>query len=70
MLTVTRVCGYCASPTLAGKNIYLMDCVGYITLLKPGADGTVVGNNILQNITSLPASAPCKQEVFYAGNVL
>jgi hypothetical protein len=44
-----------------------MDTVGYITLLKPGADGTEVGHNLLQNITSLPSSAPCKQEVFYAG---
>ena len=58
--------GYCASPTLAGKNIYLMDCTGYVTILKPGSDFAVAGNNVLQNITSLPASAPGKQEVFYA----
>ena len=62
-----RLYGYCASPTLAGKNIYLMDGVGYVTLLKPGADSKVMGNNMLQNITSLPDSAPCGQEVFYAG---
>ena len=62
-----RLYGYCASPTLAGKNIYMMDGVGYSTLLKPGPDGTVVGHNILQNITNLPRNAPCKQEVFYAG---
>ena len=62
-----RLYGYCASPTLAGNNIYLMDCVGYITLLKPGADGKVIGNNMLQNVTGLPSSAPGHQEVFYTG---
>jgi outer membrane protein assembly factor BamB len=58
--------GYCASPTLAGKNIYLLDEVGYMTVLKPGAEGTVVGNNILQNLTALPGSAG-RYEVFNAG---
>ena len=59
--------GYCASPTLAGKNIYLLDEVGYMTVLKPGADGTVEGRNILQNLTALPESAPGRSEVFNAG---
>jgi hypothetical protein len=64
----SNVFGYCASPTLAGKNIYMMDSVGYTTILKPGAEYAVAGNNVLQNITSHPYSAPCnKQEVFYAG---
>jgi outer membrane protein assembly factor BamB len=62
-----RLYGYCASPTLAGNNIYLLDQVGYATILQPGAEGTVLGNNALQNISNLPGSAPCKQEVFYAG---
>ena len=59
--------GFCASPTLAGKNIYLMDSVGYMTILKPGPEFAAMGSNFLQNITSLPANAPGKQEVFYAG---
>jgi outer membrane protein assembly factor BamB len=59
--------GYCASPTLAGENIYLLDCLGYATILKPGAEGTVVGTNVLQSITNMPDSAPGRQEVFYAG---
>jgi hypothetical protein len=61
--------GYCSSPTLAGKNIYLMDGAGYMTILKPGADGTVAGNNMLENITGLQwiGNAPCGQEAFYAG---
>jgi outer membrane protein assembly factor BamB len=61
--------GYCSSPALAGKNIYLMDGAGYATILKPGADGTVVANNMLENITGLQwvGNAPCGQEVFYAG---
>jgi len=62
-----KLYGFCISPTLAGKNIYLMDQVGYTTILKPGADGTVVGNNILQNISNQQNSAPGKQEAFYAG---
>ncbi len=65
--------GYCASPTLAGKNIYLLDDVGYMTILKPDAEGTVVGNNILQNLSNSALraggqfSAPGRQEVFNAG---
>ena len=59
--------GYCASPTLAGKNIYLLDDAGYMTILKPGAEGTVAGNCVLENLTNLPGNGPCRQEVFYAG---
>jgi len=59
--------GYCASPTLAGKNIYLLDEVGYMTILKPGAEGTIVGQNVLQNITAQWGSAPNRHEVFNAG---
>jgi len=52
---------------LAGKNIYLMSCVGGVTILKPGSDCIAVGQNTIQNIASLPDSAPCGQEVFYSG---
>jgi hypothetical protein len=58
--------GYCASPTLAERRIYLMDGAGCVTILDPGAAGAVVGRNMLQNLTNLPASAPGRQEVFYA----
>jgi outer membrane protein assembly factor BamB len=59
--------GYCASPTLAGKNVYLLDDAGYMTILKPGAEGTIIGQNVLENQTNLPGNGPCRQEVFYAG---
>ncbi len=59
--------GYCASPALAGEYIYLLDGVGYTTILKPGPEGTVVGNNMLQNLSNQRGSAPCNQEGFYAG---
>lgn len=59
--------GYCASPTLAGKNIYLLDGAGHMTILKPGAEGTVVGKNTLQNLSNMKYSAPGRQECFYAG---
>lgn len=58
--------GYCASPTLAGKNIYLLDGVGYATILKPGPDGTVIANNMLQNLSNQRGSAPGNHEAFYA----
>jgi hypothetical protein len=59
--------GYCASPTLAGKHIYLLDGAGYMTILKPGAEGTIAGNCVLENVTNLPGNGPCRLEVFYAG---
>ena len=62
-----KVYGYTASPTLAGKNIYLLDGVGYMTIIKPGVEGTIVGTDILQNISSKANSALCHQEGFYTG---
>ena len=52
---------YCVSPAEAGKNIYLLDVAGYMTVLKPGVAGTVAGNHILENVTNN------RQEVFFAG---
>ena len=42
--------GYCASPTFAGKHIYITDDVGYTHLIEPGPAFKEVAANILENL--------------------
>ncbi len=62
-----RFYGYCASPTLAGKDIYMLDSVGHATILKPNQKLHVTANNSLQNLSNMKNSGPGKQEAFYGG---
>ncbi len=61
--------GVTASPTLAGKLIYITDDAGYTHLVLPGPDFTEVGKNVLENIYRASPAArggnPCHQESFY-----
>ncbi len=62
--------GAVASPTLGGKNIYLVDDAGYTIILKPGPTYQELGRNILENIFPAGQSGnPCKQEAFYSSPV-
>jgi hypothetical protein len=58
--------GVVASPTLAGKHIYVVDDAGYTHLIQPGPQFKEVGRNVLENIFfSSQAGNPCRQEAFY-----
>ncbi len=62
--------GAVASPTLGGKNIYLIDNAGYTIILKPGRTYQELGRNVLENISPSSISGnPCKQEAFYSSPV-
>jgi hypothetical protein len=61
--------GVTASPTLAGKHIYIIDDAGYTHLVLPGSEFKEVGKNVLENIYRASPAArggqPCHQESFY-----
>ena len=58
--------GIAASPTLAGKVIYVVDDAGYTHLIQPGPQFKEVGRNVLENIFFAGQSGnPCRQEAFY-----
>jgi len=60
------VYGFAASPTLAGKNIYITDDAGYTHILQPGPQFRELGCNVIENIhLSGLGGNPCKQESFY-----
>ena len=58
--------GAVASPTLAGRNIYLVDDAGYTQIVRPGPKLDVVGRNVLENVhVGGQGGNPCRQECFY-----
>jgi outer membrane protein assembly factor BamB len=59
--------GVAASPTLAGKNIYITDDAGYTHIIRPGPRLVELGRNIIENI-HVPGLGgnPCRQESFYS----
>jgi outer membrane protein assembly factor BamB len=58
--------GVAASPTYAGKHIYVVDDAGYTHLIQPGPQFKEVGKNVLENLHfSGVGGNPCKQESFY-----
>jgi outer membrane protein assembly factor BamB len=58
--------GIAASPTLAGKQIYITDDAGYTHLIEPGPTFKELGRNILENLYfSGVGGNPCRQESFY-----
>jgi outer membrane protein assembly factor BamB len=58
--------GLAASPTLAGKNIYITDDAGYTLILEPGPHLKVLHRNVIENIYLAGLGGnPCKQECFY-----
>jgi len=58
--------GVAASPTLAGKNIYITDDAGYTHILQPGPQFRELKRNVIENIhLSGLGGNPCKQECFY-----
>ncbi|HXX93149.1 MAG TPA: PQQ-binding-like beta-propeller repeat protein [Planctomycetota bacterium] len=60
------VYGVAASPTFAGKHLYVIDDAGYTHLIQPGAQYKEVGKNVLENIHFSGAGGnPCHQESFY-----
>ena len=60
------VYGVAASPTLAGRNIYITDDAGYTHIIPPGPELKELGGNVLENIhLSGQGGNPCKQESFY-----
>jgi hypothetical protein len=62
--------GAVASPTMGGKNIYLVDNSGCSIVLQPGPVYQERGRNILENISpSSHSGNPCKQEAFYTSPV-
>lgn len=57
--------GVAASPTLAGRNIYIIDDAGYTQIIPPGPKFKEVGRNLIENIhLSSQGNNPCKQESF------
>ena len=62
--------GVAASPTLAGKHIYITDDAGYTHILQPGPQFRELKGNVLENIhLSGLGGNPCKQECFYTSPV-
>jgi outer membrane protein assembly factor BamB len=58
--------GVAASPTLAGKNIYITDDAGYTHIIQPGPQLVELGGNVIENVhLSGLGGNPCKQECFY-----
>ncbi len=60
--------GFTASPTLAGKYLYVFDNTGSALLLVPGAQGKEVARNVIENQVA-SAWQDYKQEMFYASPV-
>src|SRR5206468_131565 len=62
--------GYCASPTYAGKHIYIVDDAGFTHVIEPGAQFKEAARNVLENIyTGGKGGNPCGQESFYTSPV-
>lgn len=60
------VYGVAASPTLAGKHIFITDNAGYTHILEPGPQFKELACNVLENIhLSGQGGNPCRQESFY-----
>ena len=60
------VYGVAASPTLAGRNIYITDDAGYTHIIQPGPRLQELGRNVIENIhVSGLGGNPCRQESFY-----
>jgi len=60
------VYGVAASPTLAGRNIYITDDAGYTHIIKPGPQLEELARNVIENIhLSGLGGNPCQQESFY-----
>jgi outer membrane protein assembly factor BamB len=58
--------GQAASPTLAGKNIYVTDDAGYTQVIQPGARLNVLHRNVIENVhVGGVGGNPGKQECFY-----
>lgn len=58
--------GVAASPTLAGRNIYITDDAGYTHIIQPGPRLVEVRRNVIENIhISGLGGNPCRQECFY-----
>ena len=59
--------GVAASPTLAGRSIYITDDAGYTHILQLGPRLVELGHNVIENI-HLPGLGgnPCRQESFYS----
>jgi outer membrane protein assembly factor BamB len=58
--------GVAASPTFAGKIIYVVDDAGYTHLIQPGPQFKEIGRNVLENIfVGGVTSNPCRQEAFF-----
>jgi hypothetical protein len=59
------VYGVAASPTLAGKNIYITDDAGYTHVIEPGPQLKELGRNVIENIhLSGQGGNPCGQDTF------
>jgi outer membrane protein assembly factor BamB len=64
------VYGIAASPTLAGKHIYITDDAGFTHVIQPGPDFKQVAGNVLENLhLSGQGGNPCRQESFYTSPV-
>ena len=60
------VYGVTASPTSAGKYIYIVDDAGYTHLIQPGPQFKEIGKNVVENLHfSGLGGNPCHQESFY-----
>jgi outer membrane protein assembly factor BamB len=58
--------GVAASPTFAGKHIYVVDDAGYTHLIQPGPQFKEIARNVIENIHTASISGnPCHQEAFY-----
>ncbi|MFI5381459.1 MAG: PQQ-binding-like beta-propeller repeat protein [Tepidisphaerales bacterium] len=58
--------GVAASPTLAGRNIYIIDDAGYTHIIEPGPQLRELHRNVIENIhVSGLGGNPCRQECFY-----
>lgn len=58
--------GVAASPTFAGKHIYVVDDAGYTHLIQPGPQFKETARNVIENIHTASISGnPCHQEAFY-----
>jgi hypothetical protein len=59
--------GVAASPTLASKNIYIVDDAGYTHIIRPGPKLEELAHNAIENVHfSGLGGNPCKQESFYS----
>ena len=57
--------GFTASPTLAGKHLYLFDNTGCGMLIDAGPAYKEAGRNIIENLVP-SESSDYKQEMFYS----